>query len=85
MNEVSFPFSSGPSSLVGHTILNQYVVSPLATSGDPPVFCHDWGIHISNWIMHPGVALEMMEKLLLPQNALSASQCSFWDVKDLFC
>lgn len=47
-NDISFPFSLGPFSPIGHAILDRYVVPPLATSGEPPMFHLDWGIHINN-------------------------------------
>lgn len=37
-NEISFLFSSGPSSPVGHAILDRYIVMPLVTSGELLVF-----------------------------------------------
>lgn len=71
--EISFHFSSGPSSPVGYAILDKYVVPLLATSGDPPVFCPDWGIHVNNRVMHSSVTIKMREKLPLPRNAIGAS------------
>lgn len=78
----SFPLVLGPSSPVGHTILDHYVVPPLETYGDPPVFRPDWGIHINNRVAHPGVALEMLKKL--PLLKMRCSLPSTASRKDLF-
>lgn len=82
--EVLFPFNAGPSCLVGKAIMDQHDVLPLVTSSDPPMFWPNWGIHINNRVMHPGIALKMLEKLPLPWDVVFASQCVFQDLKDLF-
>lgn len=82
--EISLPYRSGPSSPISHTILDPCAASSLSTFGKSPVFRPDWGIHINNWVMHLSVALETLEKLLLPWDAVSASQCVFQDLKNFF-
>lgn len=82
--EVLFPFNAGPSSPVSKAIMDQHDVLPLVRSSDPPMFLPDWGIHINNRVMHPGLALEMLEKLPLPWDVVFVSQCVFHDLKDLF-
>lgn len=53
-------------------------------SRDPPVFRPNWGVHINNRVIQPGMATEILEKLPLPWVAVAGTQYSFPDLKGLF-
>ncbi|KAI5677649.1 hypothetical protein M9H77_08599 [Catharanthus roseus] len=50
---------------------------------DPPIFRPDWEICITNRIMHPSMALEMLEKLSFSRDTIFASQYGFQDLKNI--
>lgn len=82
--EVSFLFYSRPSNLVGHVILDKYVVPPLSTSRDPLVFRPHWRVNINNRVIQPRGATEMLEKLPFPRGVVATTQCSLPDLKGHF-